>query len=214
MKKIFLPLLLLISLGISAQTKKPLDHSVYDGWKSLGERLISNDGQYVVYAINPQEGDGDLIVQNLATQEKKTIARGYGAVITEDSRFVIFKIKPIFQETRQAKIKKKKADDMTKDSIGIVELGKEGLVKFARVKGFKTPEKGFGYVAYQMEKALPDTTKKTKKPVIDSSKSNIDMLVKLADSVIRKSMESVNTQNLTKEEMIGAANKAVKEIIK
>jgi len=27
-------------------------------------------------------------------------------------------------------------------------------------------------------------------------------------------MESVNAQNLTKEEMIGAANKAVKEIIK
>jgi dipeptidyl aminopeptidase/acylaminoacyl peptidase len=214
MKKLFLPALLFISLSISAQTKKPLDHSVYDGWKSLGERMISNDGQYAVYAINPQEGDGDLIVQNLATQEKKTIARGYGAVITEDSRFVVFKIKPIFQETRQAKIKKKKSDDMTKDSIGIIELGKEGVVKFARVKGFKTPEKGFGYVAYQMEKPLPDTAKKSKKSIIDSSKVNIDMLVKLADSVIRKSMESVNTQNLTKEEMIGAANKAVKEIIK
>ena len=222
MKKLFLPALLFISLSISAQTlpagqagKKPLTHSVYDGWKSLGERLISNDGQYAVYAINPQEGDGDLAVQNLATQEKKIIARGYGAVITEDSRYVVFKIKPIFQETRQAKIKKKKADDMTKDSIGIIELGKEGLVKFARVKSFKTPEKGFGYMAYQMEKALPDTTKKTKKaPVVDSAKANIDMLVKLADSIIRKSVESVNAENLTKEEMIGAANKAVKEIIK
>ncbi len=213
MNKLFFPALLFISLSISAQTKKPLDHSVYDGWKSLGERMISNDGQYAVYAINPQEGDGDLVIQNIATQEKKIVARGYGAVITEDSRFVVFKIKPIFQETRQAKIKKKKADDMTKDSIGIVELGKEGLVKFARVKGFKTPEKGFGYMAYQMEKPLPDSTKKTKKPLIDSSKTNIEMLVKLADSVIRKSVEGVNAQNLTKEEMIGAANKAVKEII-
>jgi dipeptidyl aminopeptidase/acylaminoacyl peptidase len=214
MKKLFLPVLLFASLIISAQPKKPLTHYVYDGWKSAGERFISNDGQYAVYAINPQEGDGDLIVQNLATQQKITVTRGYGAVITEDSRFVVFKIKPIFQETRQAKIKKKKADDMTKDSIGIIELGKEGTVKFARVKSFKTPEKGFGYMAYQMEKSLPDTTKKSKKPVVDSSKANIDMLVKLADSVIRKSMESVNTQNLTKEEMIGAANKAVKEIIK
>ena len=214
MKKIFLPVLLFATLITSAQTKKPLDHTVYDGWKSVGERLISNDGQYAVYAINPQEGDGDLIIQNLATQEKKTIARGYGAAITEDSRFVVFKIKPIFQETRQAKIKKKKADDMTKDSIGIVELNKNGIIKFARIKSFKTPEKGFGYMAYQMEKPLPDTTKKAKKPLIDSSKTNIDMLVKMADSVIRKSMESVNTQNLTKEEMIGAANKAVKEIIK
>jgi dipeptidyl aminopeptidase/acylaminoacyl peptidase len=222
MKTAFLPLLLLISLGISAQTlpagqggKKPLDHSVYDGWKSVGERLISNDGRYTVYAINPQEGDGELIIQHTTTLEKKTIARGYNAVITEDSRYVVFKIKPVFQETRQAKIKKKKADDMTKDSIGIVELGKDAIVKFARVKGFKTPEKGFGYVAYQMEKALPDTTKKAKKnPVVDSAKANIDMLVKLADSVIRKSVESISAENLTKEEMISAANKAVKEIIK
>ena len=214
MKKIFLPVLLFTSLIISAQNKKPLDHSVYDGWKSLGERLISNDGRYAVYTINPQEGDGDLVIQNLASLDKKTVARGYSAIITEDSRYLVFKIKPIFQETRQAKIKKKKADDMTKDSIGIIELGKDAVVKFARVKSFKTPEKGFGWVAYQMEKALPDTTKKTKKAVVDSAKFNIDMLVKLADSIIRKSIELIKVENLTKEEMIGAANKAAKEIIK
>ena len=215
MMKIFLPVLLFVSISISAQTKKPLDHAVYDGWKSVGERMISNDGQYTVYAINPQEGDGDLVIQHTKTLEKKMVARGYGAVITEDSRYVVFKIKPIFQETRQAKIKKKKADDMTKDSIGIVELGKDVVMKFAIIKGFKTHEKGFGYLAYQLEKALPDTTKKVKKaPVVDSAKANIDMLVKLADSVIRKSVESISAENLTKEEMIGAANKAVKEIIK
>ena len=222
MKKLLLPLLLFISSNIFAQTlpagqtaKKPLDHAVYDGWKTAGDRLISNDGLYMVYTINPQEGDGELVIQHTKTREKKIFERGYNPVITEDSRFVVFKIKPIFQETRQAKIKKKKPDEMTKDSMGIVELGKEAVLKIARVKGFKVPEKGFGFVAYQLEKSLPDTTKKTKKtPVVDSAKANMDMLVKLADSVIRKSMESVNTKNLTKEEVIGAANKAVKEIIK
>ncbi|HEX2683361.1 MAG TPA: S9 family peptidase, partial [Ferruginibacter sp.] len=214
MKKLFLPVLLFAFISVSAQVKKPLDHSVYDGWKSVGERMISNDGAYAVYAINPQEGDGDLIIQNLASQTKKIIPRGYGAVITEDSRYVVFKIKPIFQETRQAKIKKKKADDMTKDSIGIVELGKDDVLKFARVKSFKTPEKGSGWVAYQMEKPLPDTTaKKTKKAVVDSARMNIDMLVKLADSIIRKSVDSVKG-NLSKEEVVAAANKAAKEIIK
>jgi dipeptidyl aminopeptidase/acylaminoacyl peptidase len=215
MKKLFLPVFLLLCL-ITAAQKKPLTHDVYDGWKSLGERLISNDGQYAVYAINPQEGDGELIVQNLSTREKTSVTRGYGAVITEDSRFVVFKIKPLFQETRQAKIKKKKADDMPKDSIAIMELGKAGIVKFARVKGFKAPEKGFGWMAYQMEKPLADSSKskKGKTAVGDSAKKNIDMLVKLADSVIRKSVESVKSENLTKEEIIGAANKAAKEIIK
>ncbi|MEP7255879.1 MAG: hypothetical protein ABI666_08870, partial [Ferruginibacter sp.] len=214
MKKVFLPTLLFISINLSAQNKKPLDHSVYDGWKSIGERMISNDGKYIVYAVNPQEGDGELVIQNPSAQYKKVIARGYGAVITEDSRYVVFKIKPIFQETRQAKIKKKKADDMTKDSIGIIELGKDEVVKIPRIKGYKTAEKGFGWVAYQLEKPLPDTTKKTKAAaVVDSAKLNIDKLVKLADSVIRRSIDSIKG-NVTKEEVIVAAQKAAKEILK
>src|SRR4051812_4525155 len=110
MTKYFLLSLLLISANSFAQ-KKPLDHTVYDSWKAIGERLISNDGQFVVYTVNPQEGDGELVIQNPATKYKKTISRGHSPVITEDSRFLIFKIKPFFQDTRQAKIKKKKSDE-------------------------------------------------------------------------------------------------------
>src|ERR1700752_3181175 len=57
--------------------KKPLDHSVYDGWQSIGERMISNDGKWVVYTINVQEGDNELVIQPTAADAKykKTIAR-------------------------------------------------------------------------------------------------------------------------------------------
>ena len=213
MKKALLPVLLLMATAISAQNKKPIDHAVYDGWKSIGERMISNDGQFIVYAVNPQEGDGELVIQNAATKYKKVIPRGYNAVITEDSRYVVFKIKPVFQETRQAKIKKKKSDDMTKDTLVINELGKDELVKLPRVKGYKTPEKGFGWVAYQLEKPLPDTTKKTKTAVFDSAKAKIDMLVKLADSVLRKSIDSIKGK-IEREELMSALRKATKEILK
>ena len=47
MKKVFLPVFLLFSINLIAQNKKPLDHSVYDGWKAVGERMISNDGKYI-----------------------------------------------------------------------------------------------------------------------------------------------------------------------
>ena len=57
-------LLFVISVAVQAQ-KKPLDHSVYDNWQSIADRAISNDGKYVAYAINPQEGDGVLVVQSL-----------------------------------------------------------------------------------------------------------------------------------------------------
>ncbi len=211
MSKLIFLLILFAPLVMWAQ-KKPLDHTVYDNWKSIGERMISNDGAYVVYTVNPQEGDGELVIQNAKTKYKKVVHRGYNATITEDSRYLIFKIKPFFQETRQAKIKKKKTDEMPKDSLGIIELGKDSVIKIARVKNYKTPEKGFGYMAYQMEKALPDTTKK-KPAVIDSAKLKNRDLVKLADSLIRLAVDSIKG-NITKEELAEIVNKAAKQIIK
>ncbi len=218
MKKLLLPFFLFSVYSAFAQTKKPLDHSVYDNWKSIGERMISNDGAYVVYTVNPQEGDGELIIQNLPagqagspTKYKKIVPRGYNAVITEDSKYLVFKIKPFFQDTRLAKIKKKKTDDMPKDSIAIIELGKDSIIKKPRIKNFKTPEKGFGFVAWQIEKPLPDTTKK--KATADSVKIKNDLLVKLADSVIRKSVDSIKG-NISKEELTEIINKAASQIIK
>lgn len=213
MKRLFFFTFFLAAITANAQTKKPLDHSVYDGWKSLGERMISNDGKFVVYTVNPQEGDGELVIQNPGTKYKKVIARGYGAVITEDSRYLVCKIKPAFQDTRQARIKKKRPDDMPKDTLAIIELGMDSVTKIARVKTFKAPEKGAGFIAYHLDKPLPDTTKKTKVAVLDSNKIKMDLLVKLADSVIKKSIDSVKGK-IEKEQVIAAAQKAAKEIIK
>ncbi|MBK8951814.1 MAG: hypothetical protein IPM85_05300 [Chitinophagaceae bacterium] len=153
--------LMFLGLVVKAQ-KKPLDHSVYDNWQRIGERMISNDGKWVVYTVDSQEGDNELVIQSSDAKYKKTVARGYNAVITEDSRFAIFRLKPFFKDTRDAKIKKKKADEMPKDSFAIVELGKDSVWKVAKVKAYKTPEKEAGWVAYHLEKSVEkkDTEKK------------------------------------------------------
>lgn len=162
--------------------KKPLDHSVYDNWQRIGERMISNDGKWVVYTVDPQEGDNELVIQSSDAKYKKTVARGYNAVITEDSRFAIFRIKPFFRDTRDAKIKKKKADEMPKDSFAIVELGKDSVWKVARVKGYKTPEKEAGWVAYQLEKSAEKKDTDKKKPE-SADKKIADSLTKVIDSL-------------------------------
>ena len=211
MSKLLLPLLLLAANVLLAQNKKPLTHDVYDGWKSAGERTISNDGNYILYAINPQEGDGEMIVQNTKTGYKKIFARGYNGLITEDSKYAVFKVKPAFQDTRQAKIKKKRPDDMPKDSLVILLLGTDSVVKISRVKSYKTPQKGAGWLAYHLDKPLPDSARKKATP--DSLKLKVDKLAKLADSLIRKSLDSVKGK-IERAELIKAANKAVKEIYK
>ena len=139
MPKLAFLLLLFISYGVFAQ-KKPLDHSVYDGWQNIGERLLSNDGKYVAFTVNPQEGDGMLIIKATDGTNIATIARGYGASIAENSRFLVCRIKPTFTETREAKIKKKRPDEMPKDSLAIVDLSSGSITKVARIKSFKVPD--------------------------------------------------------------------------
>ncbi|MBL7738969.1 MAG: S9 family peptidase [Chitinophagaceae bacterium] len=171
---------LLISTLIYSQ-KKPLDHSVYDSWQSVGEKMISNDGKWMVYTINPQEGDNDLVIQSADGRYKRTVARGFSAVITEDNRFVIFRIRAFFKDLRDARIKKKRPDDSPKDSIGIVQLGKDGVWKAARVKSYKTPANSFGWVAYHLEKTIEPAAKG--KPAGTDSKKVVDSLGRIIDSL-------------------------------
>ena len=64
MKSVLLSLSLLLSVALCIAQKKPLDHSVYDSWQHIGERMISNDGKWVVYTIDPQEGNNELVIQS------------------------------------------------------------------------------------------------------------------------------------------------------
>jgi dipeptidyl aminopeptidase/acylaminoacyl peptidase len=173
-------------INVLAQ-KAPLNHSVYDGWQAIGKKILSNNGKWVVYAILPQEGDQELVVQSTDARYKRTIARGDSATITEDSRFLIFHIKPLFAETRQARIKRKRGDDLPKDSLGIIELGRDSILKIPRIKGYKTPEKSFGWVACHLEKS-PGTPHPTviTKSVADSLIRIIDSLQQVIERIPRK----------------------------
>jgi len=178
---LLLSLFLFLTFWASAQ-KKPLDPSVYDGWQSIGERLLSPDGKYLVYTVVPQEGDGLLMIRSVAGSYAKEIPRGSNAAITADSRFVVFHIKPFFKDTREARIRKKTPEQMPKDSLGWLELGTDHLTLVPRVKSFEVPEKKGGWLAYLLEKPVPvkgDSTKKAERAKEDTTEGADLVLVDL-----------------------------------
>ncbi|HWB28743.1 MAG TPA: prolyl oligopeptidase family serine peptidase [Chitinophagaceae bacterium] len=182
MKKIIFPALLVFTGLFSSAQKKPLDHTVYDGWQSIGERLISNNGKYIAYTVNPQEGDGVLVIETGDGSYKKEIPRGYNATITEDNLYLVCRIKPLFKDTRDAKIKKKKADDMPKDSLAVVLLGTDSIIKRGGVKSYKIPEKAAGWLAYLYDKGYSGEAKPKAMP---DSLTQLNNLALLADSLAR-----------------------------
>src|ERR1700722_350083 len=62
-----LPILVFALAGI-AQTpaKRPLHHRDYDPWRSIQGQTLSHDGKFLAYSLFPEEGDGEIVVRNLA----------------------------------------------------------------------------------------------------------------------------------------------------
>ena len=163
--------------------KKPLDHSVYDGWQTLGEKKISNNGEWVAYTVEPQEGDGKLIVKNPSKSVSLEFERGYASSFTSNSHYLVFKVKPLFRDTREAKIKKRKTEDMPKDSLGILNLTSLEIEKIPTVSSYKITEKNNEWIAYLMAVNYADSSKPaTKKDTVisknpDTSKKKIPLII-------------------------------------
>jgi dipeptidyl aminopeptidase/acylaminoacyl peptidase len=169
--------------------KKPLDHSVYDKWENIGERVLSNDGKWLVYTITPQEGNARLVVRGTANDYAKEIPRATDASITEDGRYVVFLIHPFFKDTREAKIRKRTPDQMPKDSLGWLELGTDKLVKIPRVRSYKLAEKNSEWLAYLMEKPLPPSASTDSATRLKLLIVRADSLARVADSLHRQVTE-------------------------
>lgn len=189
-----LTIILFFIVSFAYAQKKPLDHTVYDTWESVGTKQLSNNGQWAMYGVLQQEGDAQLYLSNLKTNTKITVPRGINPQFSNDSKFAAFNIRPFNKDIRQAKIKKKKADEMPKDSLGIANLTTATVTKVARVKSYKFPEEGFGIMAYLLDKL--DTAKNAAKPV-DKKDGNEDFADEPAGKAKTEEGTDLIVKNLT-----------------
>ena len=164
-----------------APAKRPLTHQDYDSWRSILASQVSRDGKFVAYAYVPQDGDGEIVVRNIATGVDWRAPRGYRPpvpppddpgtniaefqaeqarllrpVFTADSRFIVFTTEPTKAEVNKAKKEKKKPEDMPKNGLSIMDLSNGTVTHVERVKSFRVPEDGAGFIAYLMEAAKPE----------------------------------------------------------
>lgn len=179
-KTIFIIIAFFTTISLLAQQpkteqKKPLDHSVYDTWKSVGAFSMSDDGKYASYLIQEQEGDRYAEVLNLKTLERNTIERATQPKLTPDGKFLVATIKPFFSETKEAKHKKLKPDQMPKDTLGIYNCSTGELQKIPYLKSVKTGRHGKTHIAFQSN--MPADTTGGKKPAKKEKDQGEDLMV-------------------------------------
>lgn len=157
-------------------TKRALTHQDYDSWRSILAQQVSRDGKFVAYAYVPQDGDGEIVVRNIATGVDWRAPRGYRPpvpppddpgtniaefqaeqarllrpVFTADSKFLVFSTEPGKAELNKAKKEKKKPEDMPKNGLNIMDLTTGAVTRVEKVKTFRVPEDGSGFISFLME---------------------------------------------------------------
>ncbi|MFW6085510.1 MAG: TolB family protein, partial [Gemmatimonadota bacterium] len=136
---------------------QPLDHDVYEIWMDVEDETISPDGRWVAYALEPEdEGDATLHVRNVDSGEEHTEARGLDPEFDDGSDFVVFRIEPMRDSVRQARLDDVPGDRMPRDSLGILDLATGDVVRIERVESFELPEEGEGVVAYKLHEPLEE----------------------------------------------------------
>ncbi|HEY8411179.1 MAG TPA: prolyl oligopeptidase family serine peptidase, partial [Pyrinomonadaceae bacterium] len=190
---------LLATMALAQQapaTKRALTHQDYDSWRSVVAQQVSRDGKFVAYAYVPQDADGEIVARNIATGVDWRAPRGYRPpvpppdesipnaaeliaeqarllrpVFTADSRFLVFGTEPTKAEITKAKKEKRKPEEMPKNGLGIMDLATGTVTRIERVKTFRVPEDGSGFIAYLSEPtpepkpaaANPPSSSRTKK---------------------------------------------------
>lgn len=168
------PFLILAFLIISrfcliAQTKKIVSLEIYDNWKSVSAPAISSNGNFVCYELNPQLGDGNLIVKGFDGTNEKFFPRGYKASFSESEDFIAFQVKAEYKKTRDLKLKKKKADDLPKDSLFILNLKTGELVSYPNLISVEIAKEESNWMAFLSKPEEPEKDTTDKK--VDKEKS-------------------------------------------
>lgn len=168
-------LLLLLSLlpsnGHAAPAvKRPFTSADFDSWRAITSATLSRDGAWLAYAYMPQEGDGEMIVRELATgrehrvpvgalpavpvtgskadPERAPPRRAVQPAFSSDHRFVVANTFPNRADTLQARRAGKLSADLPPEGIVITHLADGATMRISGVKNFQLPAQGDAWLAY------------------------------------------------------------------
>ncbi|MBS1835189.1 MAG: hypothetical protein JST65_20890, partial [Acidobacteria bacterium] len=162
----FLALFLVAEIATFAQaasTKRPISHNDYDGWRNISSQVLSRDGKWLAYGFMPQDGDGDMIVREIATGKEYKVPAGalpppplpnpeanpdeepprrnLTIRFTSDGQYVVTNTFPT----------KAEAKNKGKGAVAIVKLSDGSVTRVANIKNFQIPSKGGARIAMQKE---------------------------------------------------------------
>ncbi len=169
--------LCLLPLALAAQNNpaqtgspRPITPKDFDSWKNISGQVLSPDGRFLAYGLFPEEGDGQVVVRDLAAgpdggkdllhipagelppppvddpnAEGPPPPRNIRLSFTQDSKTLVFLAYATHSAVEKAK---KDRNTPAHEELVLVNLGSATPTRVPDVKSFQVPARGDGFVAY------------------------------------------------------------------
>ena len=158
--------------------QRPLSLDDFDAWRSLASPTLSRDGRWLAYSFMPQDGDGEVILRELATGREQRLPVGalppppiqpdeanpdappaprtIRLAFTADGQHLVARTYPAKAALAAARKAKLAADAMPKGGLLHVHLATGAVTTITRVKSFQISTKAGAWLAYLKETNLED----------------------------------------------------------
>ena len=116
-----LPLVLFFVLATSLHaqdTKRPLTLDDYGAWNRIAEVELSADGRWLAYALQPNDGNATLLVEELDGNRSYDAVNGADPVFSNDGRHVAFLTSPSEEEADELRSE----NEPVRRSLHVIDL--------------------------------------------------------------------------------------------
>lgn len=142
-------LLLFSLLTTFAQEKKPLGHQELVDWKNISEKIISNNGKWVTYQVEAEEGNPTTYLYQADQDKTLRFERASNPEFTADDRYLIFYLHPDVEAIKALRHSGEEPEVV--DTLAIYDLRAQRFTKVAHAQKTQVPEKWSDWVFFMLE---------------------------------------------------------------
>lgn len=140
---------LIAAACIGLSDKRPLDHSVYDGWQRIAELGLSRDAQWLYFTVAPQVGDNVLHVQSFDGETKWTFDRASNISFSRDSRYLLATLAPPREAVAEARTARRPPAEQPRPELMVLELATGEEKRYERISNYSSGAEGARYLLLQ-----------------------------------------------------------------
>ena len=195
----------LLTSNLAAQ-KRSLDHQDFVTWNDVDAVHLSNDGSWISYEINPNEGDGNLCLYHVKTGREAWFPRGKNAIFSHSNSHMIVRISPPHDTLKEMRRRGVKDEDLPGDSLVIYNLTSGNGELIADVKSFKAPEKYGDLVVFTTNPPSDGEEDSDKKKKKYSKKNGYLLVAQTLSTGHRDTLDYVTDYEVAREGHLVIAN--------